>query len=63
MSAATIVNILQGTSLSYLWSIVNTIQMFEFVALVQVEVPSFVTKMINTFAISSLDVFPLEDAI
>eukprot|EP00347_Sterkiella_histriomuscorum_P016256 403353890 len=52
---------LQGASLTFLWSLINAVQLYEFMPLAQVNTPSFVHEMISQFTISRFDFLPKKE--
>lgn len=50
-----------GVSLSFIWELVNTVQVFEFMSLLQVDFPPFVVSTMGKLTISSVDYLPIRD--
>jgi len=63
VASVTIASILMGLSLSFLWGLINTIQMFEFFSLPQVKIPNFVVTILSEFTISQFDAVPYNELI
>jgi len=52
-----------GVSLSFLWELVNTVQVFEFMSLLQVNFPTFVISTMRQLTISGVDYLPIRSNI
>ncbi|CDW83064.1 UNKNOWN [Stylonychia lemnae] len=52
------INLNRGASLAFLWSLINAVQLYEFMPLAQVNTPLFVHDMIGRFTISRFDFIP-----
>jgi len=58
-----LINVLMSVGMGLLWGLINMIQLFEFLALVQVTLPPFIIGVIQQFTVSQFDSVPYREMI